>query len=153
MRKRVDIYRQEIGFWRWIVIIFIVLFYPLLVSIYTMLPPLIGIAGLVIIYYFEKNWIYAMAGILYLLNIDLNLGLPLLLSSFSTVLIYYLVYPSVQSMIRCKTCLSLFLIVLIDAFYCMNPFIYDFIFSSSVVAGDLTLIFYIVMDILLGFFL
>ena len=153
MRKRVDTNRQEIGFWRWIVIIFIVLFYPLLVSIYTMFPPLIGIAGLVIIYYFEKNWIYAMAGMLYLLNIDLNLGLPLLLSSFSVVLIYYLVYSSVQLMIRCKTCLSLFLIVLIDTFYYMNLFIYDFIFSSSAITGDLTLIFYIMMDLLLGFFL
>ena len=153
MRKRVDINRQEIGFWKWIVIIFIVFFYPLLVSIYSVFPPLIGIAGLVIIYYFEKNWIYAMAGMLYLLNIDLNLGLPLLLSSFSIVLIYYLVYPSVQPMIRCKTCLSLFLIVLIDAFYYMNLFIYDFIFSYSTIEGDLTLIFYIMMDILFGFFL
>ena len=153
MRKRVDIDRQEIGFWRWTVIIFIVLFYPLLVSIYTVFPPLVGIAGLVIIYYFEKNWIYAMAGILYLLNIDLNLGLPIFLSSFSIILIYYLIYPTTRLMVRCKTCLSLFLIVLIDAFYYMNLFIYDFIFSSSVVAGDLTLIFYIVMDILLGFFL
>ena len=153
MRKRVDINRQEIGFWKWAVIIFIVLFYPLLVSIYTVFPPLVGIAGLVIIYYFEKNWIYAMAGILYLLNIDLNLGLPIFLSSFSIILIYYLIYPTTRLMVRCKTCLSLFLIVLIDAFYYMNLFIYDFIFSSSTIKGDLTLIFYIMMDILLGFFL
>jgi len=153
MRKRVDMNRQEIGFWRWAVIIFVVFFYPLLVSIYIILPPLIGIAGLAIIYYFEKNWIYAMAGILYLLNIDLNLGLPIFLSSFSIILIYYLIYPTARLVVRCKTCLLLFLIILIDTFYYMNLFIYDFIFSSSTIKGDLTLIFYIMMDILLGFFL
>ena len=153
MRRRIDNNHQEMGFWEWTFIVFAVGFYPLLVSIYMMLPPLIGIAGLVIIYYLEENWIYAIAGILYLVNIDLNLGLPLPLSVFSIVLIYYLVYPSAQLMIRCKTCLSLFLIILVDAFYYMNLFIYDFIFSSSTTTGDSTLLVYIMMDLLLGFFL
>lgn len=153
MRRGINRDHDEIRLGEWAVLGFAVLFYPLLVSIYTVFPPFIGIAGLVIIYYFEKNWIYALAGTLYLVNIDLNLGLPLLLSVFSIILIYYLVYPSAQLMIRCKSCLSLFLIVVIDAFYYLNLFIYDVIFSAHTIIGDSTLVYYIMMDLLLGFFI
>jgi len=63
--------------------IFFVLFYPMLVSIYPLLPPLIGIAGLIIIYNINRNIIYTISSMLYLINIDLNLSLPFMLSIFS----------------------------------------------------------------------
>lgn len=153
MRKRVDIDSQEIGFLKWVFLVFAVAFYPLLASIYTMLPPLIGVVGLIIIYNMDRNVVYVLAAMLYLLNIELNFSLPVLLSIFSIIVIYVSVYPSAKLMIRCQTCLSLFLIIVVDAFYYMNLFIYDFIFSSSTVIGDSVLLFYIMLDLFLGFFL
>ena len=122
--------RDNIGFFRWLLILFAVGFYPMLVSIYTMLPPLIGIVGLIIIYNINKNVVFVVSGLLYLIHIDLNLTLPFLLSIFSIVLIHTLIYPSARLMIRCRVCLALFLIIIIDLFYYANLFLYDFIFNS-----------------------
>lgn len=118
-----------------------------------MFPPLIGVVGLMIIYTIDTNRPLALLGMLYLVNLDLNLGLPILLSLFSVVVIYLLVYPSAKLMIRCKRCLALFLIILVDAFYYVSLFIYDFIFSFKTIVADETLIFYILFDIFMGLFL
>ncbi len=151
MYKSKDI--DNIGFVKWLLIIFIVVFYPMLVSIYTLLPPLIGIAGLVIIYNIDKNIVLVVSGLLYLIHIDLNLTLPFLLSIFSIVLIHTLAYPSAKLMIRCKVCLALFLIISIDLFYYINLFLYDFIFNSKTIVSDAMLGLYVLIDIIIGLLL
>jgi hypothetical protein len=145
--------RDNIGFFRWLLILFAVVFYPMLVSIYTMFPPLIGIAGLIIIYNINKDIVFVVSGLLYLIHIDLNLTLPFLLSVFSIVLIHTLVYPSAKLMIRCRICLALFLIIIIDLFYYLNLFLYDFIFNSKTVVADSMLGLYILTDIIIGLLL
>ena len=145
--------RDGVGFIEWIFIAFAVLFYPMLVSIYTLLPPLIGIAGLILIYNIDKNIVYTMAASLYLIHLDLNLALPLMLSLFSIVIIHMLVYPTAKLMIRCKSCLALFLIILIDAFYYINLFLYDFMLHSKTIVADSALSFYILMDVIIGLLL
>ncbi len=145
--------KKKLGFIGWLMSVFMVFFYPMLTSVYGMLPPLIGIVGLIIIYNIDANKVYALLGMLYLVNLDLNLSLPILLSVFSVVIIYVLVYPSAKLMIRCKKCLAIFLIVLIDALYYTNLFIYDFIFSLKTIVADDTLIFYILFDLFIGLFL
>ncbi|HIO95203.1 MAG TPA: hypothetical protein EYG67_00090 [Campylobacterales bacterium] len=145
--------KQNIGFWEWFPLMSIVIFYPMLVSIYTILPPLIGIAGLVIITNIDRNKVYALAGMLYLINLDLNLTLPSLLSLFSAIIIYALVYPTTKLMIRCKKCLALFLIILMNAIFYTSLFLYDIIFSSKTIVADSMLILYILLDILIGLFL
>jgi len=145
--------KRNIGFFEWGFIAFFVLFYPLLVSIYTLLPPLIGIAGLVIIYNFEKSVIYTLAGMLYLFNLDLNLSLPLMLSIFSIVLVNVFIYPTTKLMIRCKVCLALFLIVIINGFYYINLFLYDIVLDTHTVVADSMLAFYILVDIIIGLLL
>jgi hypothetical protein len=145
--------RKDIGILEWMVIVFMVLFYPLLVSMYTLLPPLIGIAGLIIIYNMNKNIIYTLAGMLYLIHIDLNLTLPLLLSTLSIILIHFMVYPSAKLMIRCKICLAFFLIILVDGFYYINLFLYDIVLNSKTIFADSILWFYILIDIIIGLLL
>jgi hypothetical protein len=145
--------RDNIGFFRWLLILFAVGFYPMLVSIYTMLPPLIGIVGLIIIYNINKNVVFVVSGLLYLIHIDLNLTLPFLLSIFSIVLIHTLIYPSARLMIRCRVCLALFLIIIIDLFYYANLFLYDFIFNSTTIVADSMLGLYILIDIIIGLLL
>ena len=137
----------------WVFLLSFAIFYPMLTSIYTVLPPLIGIVGLFVIYYMEKNKLYTFLGMIYLLNLDFNGGLPLLLSLLVVVLVYILIYPSAKLIINCKKCLALFLIIFIDILYYSSLFLYDFIFSLNTIMADSTLIFYIIIDFMIGILL
>jgi len=145
--------RDKIGFLEWSFLGFAVFLYPMLVSIYTLIPPLVGIAGLVIIYNINKNIIYTTAAILYLVNLDFNLALPFMLSISSVVVIKILVYPTAKLLIRCRVCLALLMIMFIDSFYYINLFIYDFMISSDTVIADSMLFVYILFDIIIGLLL
>jgi len=149
----IDRDRYNLKLLEWIFIIFAVGFYPILTSIYPLLPPLIGIAGLVIIYNMDKNVIYPLAGMLYLIHLDLNLALPFMLSIFSIIFIRIFIYSNVKVMIRCKVCLTLFLILLIDAFYYINLFLYDIILDTKTIIADPILTYYILSDFIIGFWL
>ena len=144
---------NQIGFFGKILLIFMVIAYPMMVSIYPILPPLIGLVGYIIITNVNKNMIYTLSGVFYLFNLDLNLTLPMLLSLFIVVVTYLLVYMKLKLLIRCRVCLLFVLILFIDFAYYMSLFIYDFIFTTSTVVGDGLLIFYIVVDIFIGVFL
>ena len=145
--------RDKIGFLEWSFLGFAVFLYPMLVSIYTLIPPLVGIAGLVIIYNINKNIIYTTAAMLYLVNLDFNLALPFMLSISSVVVIKILVYPTAKLLIRCRVCLALLMIMFIDSFYYINLFIYDFMISSDTVIADSMLFVYILFDIIIGLLL
>ena len=134
-------------------LILFVLIYPLFVSMYTMLPPFIGLAGYVLIIYIEKEKTYFLAPLFYLLNLDLNLSLPLLLSLFIIMLVYMFIYSPLKRLVRCKVCFLFALIVILDALYYLSLFIYDFIFTTTTVLADMLLVYYIVIDILLGLLL
>ncbi len=145
--------REGLKVLEWVVILFFVIIYPMLVSIYPLFPPLFGIAGLVIIYNINKNIIYTISTMLYLIHLDLNLSLPFMLSIFSILLINTFIYPTAKLMIRCRVCLGLFLIILVDIFYYISLFIYDFILNSTTVIADTMLSFYIFTDIIIGLLL
>jgi len=145
--------REGLEFIEWSVIIFFVVIYPMLVSIYPLLPPLFGIAGLIIINNINKNIIYTISTMLYLIHLDLNLSLPFMLSVFSILLINTFIYPTAKLMIRCRVCLGLFLIILVDIFYYFNLFIYDLILSATTVIADSMLSFYIFVDVIIGLLL
>jgi len=130
-----------------------VFLYPVLVSMYTMLPPLIGFVGYIIITNMSKNKFLALSSMLYLFNLDLNLTLPMLLSTFVIVMIYIFLYSSLKLLIRCHVCLLFVLMVLIDFSYYISLFMYDLMFNSSTVIGDMLLVYYIVIDIFIGLFL
>ena len=130
-----------------------VFLYPVLVSMYTMLPPLIGFVGYVIITNMSKNKFLALSAMLYLFNLDLNLTLPMLLSTFVVVMIYIFLYSNLKLLIRCRVCLLFVLMVLIDFSYYISLFLYDFMFNTSTVIGDMLLVYYIVVDIVIGLFL
>ena len=145
--------RYSLKFLEWVFILFIVGFYPMLVSIYPLLPPLIGIVGLVIIHNMDKNIVYPLSGMLYLVNLDLNLTLPFMLSIFSVIFIKIFIYHSAKLMIRCKVCLTLFIILLVDAFYYISLFLYDIILDTKTIVGDPILTYYILSDFIIGFLL
>ncbi|CAA6811850.1 MAG: Unknown protein [uncultured Sulfurovum sp.] len=131
-------------------LILFVIVYPLFVSMYTMFPPLIGLVGYVLIINLEKEKAYAFAPLFYLLNLDLNLSLPLLLSTFVIMLIYFFIYIPLKRLVRCKVCLLFAIIVIIDFLYYISLFMYDFMFNTTTVLADMLLVYYIVIDILIG---
>jgi len=153
MKHYMDIDKERLTLLQKIFLVFFVLFYPFLVSIYTMLPPLIGLVGYIIISNLDKNVLYAWGGFLYLLNLELNSSLPLLLSFFIIIMVYALFYSTLKLLIRCRVCLLFALMVIIDSSYYLGLFLYDIIFNTSSVIGDMLLIYYIVVDILIGVFL
>lgn len=134
-------------------LILFITIYPLFVSMYTMLPPFIGLAGYVLIINLEKEKAYAFAPLFYLLNLDLNLSLPLLLSFFIVILVYMFVYTPLKRLVRCKVCSLFTLIIIVDFLYYISLFVYDFIFNTTTVLADMLLVYYIVVDILLGILL
>ncbi len=129
-----------------------VLLYPLLVSMYTFLPPLIGIVGYILIVNVnvKENFFYVVSAFIFLLNLDLNLRLPLFLSTVVISIIYIFIYPRLKRLVRCRACLLFAIIVLIDLFYYAMLFIYDLLFGSSTIIADMLLLYYIVVDILIG---
>jgi len=153
MKHYIDIDKEKLSLLQKILLVSIVLFYPFLVSIYTMLPPLIGLVGYIIISNIGKNLLYPWAGFFYLLNLELNSSLPVLLSFFIIIMVYSLVYSTLNLLMRCRVCLIFTLIIIIDFSYYIGLFLYDIIFNTSSVIGDMLLIFYIVIDILIGVFL
>ena len=127
-----------------------ILFYPLFVSMYTMLPPLIGVVGYLLIVNIEKEKFYLFAPFLYLVNLDLNLSLPLLLSTFIIMMIYIFIYIPLKRIVRCKVCLLFALVMIIDVLYYLSLFVYDFIFNTSTILADMLLVYYIVIDVFIG---
>ena len=128
----------------------VVIGYPVLVSIYSMLPPLIGLAGYIIVVNVDKNKLFALSGMVYLLNLELNLTLPMLLSIFVVIMTYIFLYSTLKLLIRCQVCLLFTMIVIVDFSYYLTLFLYDAMFQTTTVIGDMMLVYYIVVDILIG---
>jgi len=138
--------------WRWLVrlgIVAFVLFYPMLVSIYVTLPLFIGFAGYLVLRGLEgEGGRYLILPLLYLLNLEINLSLPLLLS-LAAVLIYDLtLYSSVLFLKRCRICVAFLSVLFIDLIYLGLIEIYDFIFSTSSITINMQLIYSLLMDLI-----
>ena len=149
-KYRNDFNDDKLNFLEKLGLFLVVVGYPALVSIYSMLPPLIGLVGYIIIVNIDRNKLYALAGMVYLLNLELNLTLPMLLSIFVVIMTYIFLYSTLKLLIRCKVCLLFTMIVIIDTSYYLTLFLYDAMFQTTTVVGDMMLIYYIIVDILIG---
>jgi hypothetical protein len=145
-----NFHRNKLSFFEKLGLFLVVVGYPILVSIYTMLPPLIGVVGYLIVSNIDRNKVYALSGMLYLLNLELNLTLPMLLSIFVVVITYIFLYSPLKLLIRCKVCFLFTMIMIIDTFYYSVLFLYDAMFQSTTVIVDMMLVYYIMVDIFIG---
>jgi hypothetical protein len=147
---RSDYHRKKLTLLEKLGLFLIVIGYPFLVSIYSMLPPLIGLAGYIIISNIDKNKVYALAGMVYLLNLELNLTLPMLLSIFVVIMTYVFLYSTLKLLIRCQVCFLFTMIVIVDTFYYLALFLYDAMFQTTTVVSDMILFYYIIVDVFVG---
>jgi len=135
----------------WLFALFFVLFYPMLISIYVFLPLFIGIMGYFLILGIEQGRVsFMVVSLLYLINMDLNLSLPFLLSTISVLLVYILFYNRFLRFRKCKVCTSLLTVLVIDLTYLGALQAYDFIFQTENIVLDDILLYPLVIDLLVA---
>ncbi len=135
----------------WSLIILFVILYPMFISIYVFLPLFIGFAGLLIIRGIEgKGYKYILIPIIYLVNLEINLSLPLLLSLFAILLYYLVLYSKVMYLKRCKICVVVISVVLIDVFYLASLLGYDLLMDTHSIVIDKLLWYSLIGDIVMA---
>ena len=138
----------------WIIVVSFVIFYPMLISIYVFLPLMIGFMGYVLIMGIDKPSIsYALISLVYLINLEVNLSLPLFLSVLTVILFYVTIYPHLHILKKCKVCIPLLSVVFIDLIYFIMLLGYDIIFGESSIVIDQLLLYSLVADMLMVFLL
>jgi len=138
----------------WLIVVSFVVFYPMLISIYVFLPLMIGFMGYVLIVGIDKpNISYAFISLIYLINLEVNLSLPLFLSILTVILFYMTIYPHLHILKKCKVCIPLLSVVFIDLIYFIMLLGYDIIFGESSIVIDQLLLYSLVADMLMVFLL
>ena len=133
----------------WAGLLLFILFYPMLISIYVTLPLFIGYAGWQVLKGIDgAGWRHLFYPMLYLLNLEINLSLPLFLTLAAVLMYYLLFYPSVLFLKRCPVCVAIFSVVLIDLIYLGLIMVYDFIFGAGSIEVNLLLLYSLAMDLL-----
>jgi len=130
-------------------ILFFILFYPMLISIYVFLPLFIGAMSYILLQGLEKKKpTYVLIAIIFLLNLEINLSLPLFLSIITSLVFYVTLYPSLLHFRRCKLCKPLLSVLILDFLYLGALFAFDFIFHLDSVTLDSILLYSLVVDLL-----
>jgi len=134
----------------WISVLFFIVFYPMLISIYVFLPLLIGVMGYILIQGIEKGKIYYIfIAIIYFINLEVNLSLPFFLIFISALLVYVLFYHSLIHFRECMICRPVLSVLLIDAVYLGSLLSYDFVFQTNSVVLDTILLYSLIVDLLI----
>ena len=138
----------------WSFVASFIVFYPMLISIYVFLPLLIGFMGYVFILGIDRpRPSYILISMIYLVNLEVNLSLPLFLSLLTIILFYLLIYPSFQIFRKCRICVPLLSVIIIDLLYLLLLLGYDFVFNESSIVVDHLLLYSLVVDMILVFLL
>ncbi len=138
----------------WLIVISFIIFYPMLISIYVFLPLMIGFMGYVLILGIDRPRLsYVFIGLIYLINLEVNLSLPLFLTILTIILFYITIYPQLHVLKKCKVCIPLLSVIFIDLLYFIMLLGYDFIFDESSIVIDQLLLYSLIVDILMVFLL
>lgn len=133
-----------------VAIVFFVLFYPMLISIYVFLPLFIGAMSYLLILGLDKEKSFSLPlAIIYLINLEVNLSLPLFLTIISAFVFYVTLYPSLKHFRKCKICKPLLSVIILDFFYLGSLFTFDFIFQTQSIVLDNILLYSLVVDMLI----
>jgi len=133
----------------WLMLIFFIILYPMLISIYVFLPLFIGIMGYMMIVGIEKNrWIYVLIALIYFINLEANLSLPFFVTIVATLLVYILFYQNLAFFKRCAICGPVITVFLIDLCYLAIILGYDFVFQTQSIVLDKILLYSLIVDIL-----
>jgi len=123
----------------------------MLISIYVFLPLMIGVIGYILTQGIERNKLdYIIVASIYLINLDLNLSLPIFLSIVASMIVYVVIDKSFLAKTKCKLCKTLISVVLIDFVYLGVLFWYDFVFQTQSVVFDELLVYSLIIDMIVA---
>ena len=141
--------RLESSLIYWMLFLSFVVFYPMLISIYVFLPLFIGAMSYVMIYGLETGKpSYVFIAILYMLNMEINLSLPIFLIIISTLIFYVLIYPKLKYLRLCIPCRGLISVLFLDVIYLGCLFGFDVIFQTQSIELDIILLYSLIIDML-----
>jgi len=134
----------------WIAIGLFIFFYPMLISIYVFLPLFIGAMSYMFVLGLEREkTVYILISIFFMMNIEVNLSLPIFLIIISALIFYILIYPFLRHFRKCKVCRPLLSVLLLDLLYLACLFSYDFVFQTQSIVLDKILLYSLVVDMLI----
>jgi len=127
----------------------VVLLYPMLISIYVVLPLFIGFAGLMFIIGIDKEkfWYTSLAAV-YMLNLEINLSLPLFLLLISSMIFYIFFRQKLFFIKLCKICVNVITVISINLIYFITLAIYDLITQQHSINYDGIIIVSVIYDII-----
>ena len=126
-----------------------VILYPTLISMYVYLPLFIGFAGYMIIWGIDGHGLrYIWFPLIYLVNLEANLSLPMFLSLLSVLLFYLTLYEKIRYFKRCPVCVGLLSVIAIDLYYFLILLGYDFVFDTTSIFVDSLLLYSLVFDLI-----
>jgi hypothetical protein len=96
---------------------------------------------------------YVVVGLVYLINLEVNLSLPLFLTILTAVLYYITIYPHLHVFKKCKVCIPLLSVMFIDLIYFIMLLGFDMIFGESSIVIDQLLFYSLIADMLVVFIL
>jgi len=129
---------------------FFTLFYPMLISIYVFLPLFIGAMSYALIEGLEKRKTgYLFFAIIFLINLEVNLSLPLFLTIISAFVFYITLYPSLKQFRHCYVCKRFLSVLLLDILYLLALFFFDFVFETQSIVLDEILLYSLLVDIMI----
>jgi len=133
----------------WLAFLSFVFFYPMLISIYVFLPLFIGAISYVMIYGLEtKKPSYVLMAMLYMLNMEINLSLPIFLILISTLIFYLLIYPKLKYLRLCVPCRGLISVFFLDFIYLGILFGFDIVFQTQSIELDMILLYSLIIDMI-----
>jgi hypothetical protein len=142
--------KTQHGLFFWLFAGIFIFFYPMLISIYVFLPLLIGAMGYMLVQGLERGRVsFVLLAIIYMVNLEINLSLPIFLTLISSLLFYVLVYPYFTHFRRCKICKPLLSVLFLDLIYLGCLFTYDFIFQTQSIILDKILLYSLIVDMLI----
>lgn len=134
----------------WALLFAFVVFYPILISMYVDLPLFIGFSGYLIILGIHRySMRYVWLPVLYLLNLEANLSLPMLLSLLAILLFYLTFYERIRYFKRCSICVGILSVVGINLYYMFVLLGYDFMFDTTSIFVNSLLFYSVIFDLIL----
>lgn len=127
----------------------IVITYPMILSIYVTLPLFIGFAGLMFILGLQShNNFYMLFSFIYMLNLEINLSLPLFLLPIAAVLFHIFFSKKLLFLKVCKVCIYIITVISINIIYFLLLAGYDFVEFQDSINYDNLILFSMLYDII-----
>ena len=133
----------------WVLVAAFVVLYPITISMMVYLPLFIGFAGYMILWGIDGHGVrYIWFPLIYLINLEANLSLPMFLSLLAVLLYYLTLYEKIRYLKRCSVCVGLLSVIAIDLYYFVILLSYDFVFDTSSIFVNSLLLYSLVFDLI-----